>query len=207
MKPKTLRLVLKGEVVEREVAYELPDGSIVELADLVKLVVPSKKNQQRMAVNKTTLKAVPIPSLQHEKWEKDNMKVFQEFANQAILKHNVSLPIARCKVSVYFYFPDSRDRDLSNKFETLADIMVRSGIILDDKFKVMKPVFLDGWVQRDKPRTEIFITIITGDMKEYEWDLTPPEYFDGLRKNRNLKRRARDFKKRQALKAAPPDPA
>lgn len=190
-KPKTLKLVVKGEVPACSDFFELPDGSIVEMKRTKKVVVPSKKNQQRLAVNKVTLKPIVMASKQHEGWIKDNFKAFLDFKNHIVQNHEVSLPITRAKIKVLFFFATSSDKDLSNKFETIADMLVDVGIIANDSFKVLNPVVLQGWVNRERPRTEIYITILKPleSPKEYEWDITPESYFRAIKDRKNLRKR------------------
>ena len=189
--PKTLKLVVKGEVPVSSDFFELPDGSIVEMKRVKAIVVPSKKNQQRIAVNKVTLKPIVMASKQHEEWIKDNFKVFLDFKSHIVEKHQVSLPITRAKIKVLFFFATSADKDLSNKFETIADMLVATGIIATDSFKVLKPLVVDGWVNRARPRTEIYLTILKPleHPKEYEWDITPESYFRAIKDRRNLRKR------------------
>jgi Holliday junction resolvase RusA-like endonuclease len=46
-------------------------------------------------------------------------------------------PIERCQIECKFYFADLRRRDMSNVFESIADILVDSKIIKDDCWKVI----------------------------------------------------------------------
>lgn len=196
-KPKTFKIYISGEVIKQIEEHTFADGRKVVLETIDKIVVPSKKNQQRIAVNKATLKPMLIPSAQHQKWQKSQLKAFKRAATDMALQ-GFSLPIARAKIKVLFYFPDSKDRDLSNKFETIADIMVDAGIIIDDRFKVLKPVYLDAWVNRSRPRTEIYLTLITGDMAEYAWDITPADYEIKVKERKKLMRQVRASQKKMA---------
>jgi Holliday junction resolvase RusA-like endonuclease len=198
LKPKTFKLVIKGEIVRLIEEHTFADGTKAVIEKRDKVPVPSKKNNVRMAVNKATLQVIPIPSIQHEKWDKAHIQVFRNAAN-SMAEQGFSLPITRAKIKVLFYFADSRDRDLSNKFETIADIMVDAGILADDRYKVLKPVYLDGWTNRAKPRTEIYLTLITGDMPEHAWDITPPEHELKLKERKHLLRQVRISKQKQGL--------
>lgn len=154
--------------------YKTESGEILRYVKKKRIVVPSKKNNKKI-VHNSSGKLRLVDSDQHKKWHKEHTPIFDQWHRELLAK-GIRLPVVRCKVKVLFYFPDSADRDLSNKFETLADIMVDCGIIGDDTFKVMKPVYLDGWVQRERPRTEIYITIIDPTNPEYDWDITTTKY-------------------------------
>lgn len=62
-------------------------------------------------------------------------------------------------VTCLFYLPDRRRRDLTNLLEAADDILVAYGILADDCYRIV--AFHDGsrcLVDRDSPRTEIWIT-------------------------------------------------
>ena len=160
------------------------------------ILVPSKKNQKQIVTNPKNGKMYIIGSAQYLKWQKEHDDIFNDFHKRLALD-GISLPIARCKVKALFYFPDSKDRDLTNKFDTIADELRSHGIIWDDKFKVLKPVNLDGWVCRNRPRTEVYITIISPDSPEYTWDITSEQH-----EVNQLARRALQTKMRRAKKAS-----
>lgn len=201
MQPKTLKLVIKGEVPEPPLLYEMEDGSIVEIKQSRKSPVPSKKNDKRVGINPKTLKQFVIPSKQHEKWLAEHKPIFQKFVDYVIAVHKVPLPIQTLKVKILFYFPDSKTRDLMAKMETLSDVMHDKDVRLieDDDFKLMRCVDLRGWTDRSNPRTEIYLTILSKDHPDYSYDKTPPEYFEELRKRKNDQRRIwRDKRKRKS---------
>ena len=203
-----LKLVLKGEIVELEEAYQMADGTIIKIDKKKTIVVPSKKNQQVITINQKinedtgvqTLTPVLLSSAQHQRWHKENLKVFRDWKTKIELDHGVRIPIVRCKLKILFYFPDSKDRDLGNKAETIYDMLAEKhgvGIIADDKFKVLNPITLKGWVKRDKPRTEIYLSVIEPDSPEYEWDLTDPQWYADQKARRTQLQKIRRDKKRQ----------
>lgn len=161
------------------------------------MLVPSKKNQKELFKDRNG-KFMVAPSAQFGKWKRMHQKVFSDFHDQ-LINSGVNLPIVRCKIKVLFYFPDSKKRDLSNKFETIMDELVDHEIVIDDQFQVVKPVVLDGFVCRDRPRTEIYITIITADMPEYEWDITnQAKHSKATAERRAIKEKIRRAKKKEA---------
>lgn len=195
-----LRLVLKGEVVEKLEVHYLQDGRIIETDKIRKIVVPSKKNQQQITINKATMTPVLIPSAAHASWHKSHEKIFEAWKQRIISIQGVPLPIARCKLKILFYFPDNRRRDLTNKAETITDMLVDCDIIEDDKFQVLKPVVIDGWVQRDNPRTEIYITVMSPEMADYKTDITSPSYQETQRTRKSELQRNRRAIRRDASK-------
>lgn len=173
--PKVLKLYIPGDVGHRTEVFYSESGEVLEYDVARKLLVPSKKNQKQIITNKYNGRKYIIDSKQYVSWQKDVELIFRDFFSSAHAA-GINLPISRCKAKVLFYFPDAKDRDLTNKFETIADELTAHGIILDDTFKVLRPVHVDGWVCRNRPRTEVYLTIITPDSSEYDWDVTSPKY-------------------------------
>jgi hypothetical protein len=171
LQPKTLKFYLPTEVAEKEMMYVLEDGTLLTLKEMKQMVVPSKKNQKRAVSNKATGRAYIIPSEQYLTWMKEMSPAFDKFYLQA-MNAGVRLPIVRCNITVLFYYPDTRNRDNHNKFETIADSLVAAGVLGDDSFQVIHETKLRGYTCRDKPRTEIYISIIEAGQPEYEWDIT-----------------------------------
>lgn len=194
LQPKTLKFYLPTEVEGERVSYVMPDGEILTYQQYIKQVVPSKKNQKRAVSNKVTGRAYIIPSEQYLKWREEMLPQFEKFYLQAY-DAGISLPIVRCNITCLFYYPEPRDRDNHNKFETIADMLVEAGVLADDSFKVFHETKLRGYCKRDKPRTEIYISILTADMKEYEWDLTSEQYWVDQRAKKALQKRIQRAKK------------
>lgn len=200
---KVLKLVLKGEVAQLAYSVELENGQIIDFDRVKKLVVPSKKNNQQIAYKKgtdasgaETSTPMIVASASHGAWYRKHKKIFEQWKDDIIYRKKIPLPVQRARGKILFYFPDNRERDLTNKTETLNDIMKETGIIANDCFQVLTPLVLDGRVQRDRPRTEIYITILSPDMPEYPTDLTKPIYAQKqkarkaeLQKKRRLVRR------------------
>lgn len=180
---KVLKLVLKGEVEEPTYSIELDNGDVIEFDRVKKLVVPSKKNNQQIAYKKgtddsgaATRTPMIVASVSHGAWYRKHKKIFEDWREDIINRHKIPLPVQRARGKILFYFPDNRRRDLTNKTETLNDIMKETGILHDDCFQVLTPLVLDGRVKRDKPRTEIYITIMSPEMPDYSTDLTGPAW-------------------------------
>lgn len=191
---KVLKLFIPGEVFERTEVYVSASGEVLELDVTRKVLVPSKKNQKQIVTNPHNGKSYIIGSKQYLQWQSDHHKIFSDFFER-VHQAGVNMPISRCKAKALFYFPDAKDRDLTNKFDTLADELTSHGIILDDTFKVLKPVHVDGWVCRNRPRTELYLTIITPDSSEYEWDITSGRYNQDQLDRRAMQAKIRRRKK------------
>lgn len=57
---------------------------------------------------------------------------------------------------VVFFFPDAIRRDVDNYYKFIGDCLIENNFIKDDNFKNLE-IFLRGRIDRDNPRTEIFL--------------------------------------------------
>ena len=106
--------------------------------------VPSKKNNRRN-YGRTSL-----PSVRFLEWE--NSACIQ------LLKHkNIQIsPIQ--EIQMDFYFPDNKRTDLDNKSSSVLDMLVKQGIIEDDRWQITGSIFLrPAGIDKSNPRVEIFI--------------------------------------------------
>lgn len=63
-------------------------------------------------------------------------------------------------MTIEFYLPDARKTDLTNKAESIMDLLVDNGIIEDDNCHVVPFISLYYFgIDRVNPRAEIKITI------------------------------------------------
>lgn len=108
--------------------------------------IPSKKNSKQI-INRGG-RSFLISSVNYRLWEEA----------QLWLLPKIKAPIQECRINAYFYFPDRLRADLSNKFESIADLLVKGNILQDDNWKVLKEVhqFAMG-VDKLNPRVEIEI--------------------------------------------------
>lgn len=120
---------------------------------MVEFTIPlppiTKKNSQRILVNKATGRPFIAPSEQYKQYEKDAQWFIHD-------RPRIDYPV---NVKCVFYMPTRRRVDLTNLLEAVDDVLVRSGVLADDHSGIV--VSHDGSrVMHDKenPRTEIEIT-------------------------------------------------
>ena len=109
----------------------------------------TKKNSQRILVNKSTGKPFIMPSEQYKQYEKDAQWFIRE-------RPRIDYPV---NVKCVFYMPTRRRVDLTNLLEAVDDVLVRSGVLADDHSGIV--VSHDGsrvLYDKENPRTEIEIT-------------------------------------------------
>ena len=109
----------------------------------------TKKNSQRILVNKSTGKPFIMPSEQYKQYEKDAQWFIHD-------RPRIGYPV---NVKCVFYMPTRRRVDLTNLLEAVDDVLVRSGVLADDHSGIV--VSHDGsrvLYDKENPRTEIEIT-------------------------------------------------
>lgn len=116
----------------------------------------TKKNHQRILMNKRTGSRFVSPSEQYKTYERDCGWFIQAPESPITFPVNV-----RC----IFYMPDKRRCDLTNLEESIDDILVKYGVLADDNYNIIAGH--DGSrvrIDREHPRTEIYIEAL----KEFE---------------------------------------
>lgn len=123
-----------------------------ELPNVMRIIIPlcpvTKKNSQRIFVNRKTRR--PFISTSEK---------FREYEKAASLYCNGhkadEFPV---NVKLMFYMPNKRKCDLTNLIEAIDDILVKTGVLPDDNYNIIAAH--DGsrvYVDKDSPRTEIYI--------------------------------------------------
>ena len=116
--------------------------------------VPSKKNSKRRI--KRGAKIFMVPSAAHEAWHLD---ASMQLKNARVNRN--ALPIAKIeKVTIEFTAADRRSADLSNKAESIMDLLVDCGWIHDDNwFVVPRLELILAGVNPGNPNTKITIKL------------------------------------------------
>lgn len=136
--------------------------------------VPSKKNLiwaasnlffvlKSMARCKTVLDAIDYVKnnlkvfIQNNKkyteWVGEQTPIVQEqamFWYEKFKSQGLRLPLDNVSVKVYHYWRDEMDRDLTNKLDSLTDLLVTAGVVRDDSWKVMKRIHSEGECYKDQ---------------------------------------------------------
>lgn len=92
--------------------------------------IPSKKNS-KMAIPMGR-RCILLPQKNYKEWHKDA-------SLQLLGKKDISVP---CRLTIEFWFPDARKTDLSNKCESIMDLLVDNGILPDDNCLVIPELLL-----------------------------------------------------------------
>lgn len=108
--------------------------------------IPSKKNSRI-----STRSGRSFPSKKYTEWHKEAADQLSDLADECI-DYEVA-------ISYRFYLPDNRRTDLSNKIESINDLLVDIGFIEDDNVKYVSQlhVYYMG-VDKKEPRCEIAVS-------------------------------------------------
>ena len=114
--------------------------------------VPSKKNSTISFVRNGRM--FHMPSNQYRDWHKDASKQIMSMG-----KVWPELPIKRADITMWFYWPDRRKADISNKTESIMDLLVDNGILEDDNWEIVPFLNLySGGIDKNNPRVEVSIS-------------------------------------------------
>ena len=110
--------------------------------------IPSKKNNKQR-----TGKAL-ISSKAYRERENEQLQSLKEQVNKLELNDPVY-------IHYKFYMPDARKTDLSNKVESINDLLVKYWLLEDDNRTIIKQMFITSeGIDRDNPRCEINIKFL-----------------------------------------------
>ncbi|MBQ9160933.1 MAG: RusA family crossover junction endodeoxyribonuclease [Methanobrevibacter sp.] len=107
--------------------------------------VPSKKNSR--ITNRKTGRS--FPSSSYVKWHKQAEKQLEKLKEE-----NIDFPI---HIHYEFFMPDLRKTDISNKIESINDLLVDIHFLKDDNWKIIQQFSAYAQLDRDNPRVEIQI--------------------------------------------------
>lgn len=98
--------------------------------------VPSKKNSR---INIRAGRS--FPSKKYTEWHED--------ASWQLFIQKKKVGIKKCTIEIEFYPPDKRRYDLTNKAESIMDLLVDNGILEDDNASVVQRVTLIAMPQTE----------------------------------------------------------
>lgn len=110
--------------------------------------IPSKKNSR--ITNRKTGRS--FPSKAYVNWHKQAEEQLKEIFNEEI-----DFPV---EVSYKFYMPDLRPTDISNKLESINDLLTDINFWKDDNWRIVRKFFASAELDRDNPRVEVIVNAI-----------------------------------------------
>jgi Holliday junction resolvase RusA-like endonuclease len=125
------------------------DSNISEINIILKGRIPSKKNSKQIVCRGKYPLLLSSPAF--KAWNEEQLWLLKA---QKPLR-----PLENVKLDIILYAPDKRPADLSNKVESIMDLLVEAEYIIDDNWFVVPELNLKfGGVDNDNPRAEITIT-------------------------------------------------
>jgi Holliday junction resolvase RusA-like endonuclease len=117
-------------------------------------IIPSKKNNYTITHNlfmlskecnrlngadaykyiKANLKPRIVASNNYLEWEKRAIDEIVKQLQHWLQKYDLIAPFADCSLKVYHYWKDNLRRDNANKLQSLQDMLVKAGVIVDDDY-------------------------------------------------------------------------
>lgn len=120
--------------------------------------IPSKKNSLRRIMRGSQV--FTVPSSNFERWNKMAFDKLSKTAGLVVANPKQTQPglNPQSKVTIIFYFPDKRRRDLTNGAESIMDLLVDLGVLYDDCWQAVPELLLQsGGIDRERPRAEVTI--------------------------------------------------
>lgn len=121
--------------------------------------IPSKKNSKQIIMLRNG-RPILVPNNKFNQWHKkakaEVLGISPEW--KEAIQCGCQKEKKVCRIEINLYAPDKRKGDLTNRAESLLDLLVDCGILKDDNwFEVPQVVLSFGGVDRENPRAEIFI--------------------------------------------------
>jgi Holliday junction resolvase RusA-like endonuclease len=112
--------------------------------------IPSKKNSKNII--KRWWRTFIVSSKEYIKWENEQIEYLWDNQTE-ILEW-----LPPYKIEYNFYLPDKRKTDLSNKVESINDMLVKFWCIEDDNCEILQELHIYfKWVDKENPRCEILL--------------------------------------------------
>ena len=112
--------------------------------------IPSKKNSRDARINKGRI--FTVPNERYKAWHAAGTLQLKSVPSNLKPIKNVH------DIQIDIHFPDNRRADLTNKAESIMDLLVDNGIITDDCWQVTGPVMLSPrGIDKKNPRAIIWI--------------------------------------------------
>lgn len=104
--------------------------------------IPSKKNSKQIFKNKSGRMFI-FSSSNYKDWQRIELLLIKS----KIKERNIS----KCSIDYSFYSPNKRTWDLSNKIESVNDLLVDAGILIDDNYNVLSSMIVSyNGIDKDK---------------------------------------------------------
>lgn len=116
----------------------------------VKLVAAKFKSVKRcldFLSGETGLKVYIQNSVKYTSWVSEQVPVIIEQSlswKDKFEKYGLKFPLSNATIKVYHYWNDKMERDLTNKLDSITDLLVDAGIIENDSWQVLNRIHSEG---------------------------------------------------------------
>lgn len=96
---------------------------------------------------KDGLKVYIQNSVKYTGWVSEQVPVIKEQAlvwEEKFGKYGLKFPLTNATIKVYHYWNDKMERDLTNKLDSITDLLVDAGIIENDSWQVLNRIHSEG---------------------------------------------------------------
>jgi hypothetical protein len=110
--------------------------------------IPSKKNSKILVFRGK--RPILLPSQAYKKWHKS--------AVAEVLEQGISTISNISDIQADIWFPDNIRCDLTNKAESIMDLLVDCNVLEDDRWQITGPLYLcPKGIDKENPRAEVYI--------------------------------------------------
>jgi hypothetical protein len=127
----------------------------------------SKKNSQHIVTNKATGRQYIVQHKRYKRWVALVRPQVQQFMDKQAAKYGFIYPLAHVKLRIRMYFPDLKVRDGVGREQALLDMLVSRNLLYDDGWTNCDSVHWDAFLDRERPRIEVYIVIVNAEKSEW----------------------------------------
>lgn len=114
----------------------------------LKGLIPSKKNSKQIVIVKGQYKIIPS----------DLFKKWHNSAKLQILSQKKNKVIEQCQeIEITLYFGTKKKADITNKVESIMDLLVDCKVLADDSYLVVPKLTLTAEYRKNDPGAKILI--------------------------------------------------
>ena len=119
--------------------------------------IPAKKNRYRVRFNFKTKKPFIAPDDVYKNWNRNAKYIIN---TQKTDYPDIDFPIKKCEsITVIIYYGTLIKKDNSNVIESIHDLLVDAGVLIDDNWQVTGETLQIPKYRKGSPGAEIIIKI------------------------------------------------
>ena len=139
----TLRFIIEGTVPSKKNEWHAASNWAPMFKKLLKTEDKFKTKKELLEHINKELKVYIRGSQKYVSFRDKNVPLLTEqakFWKERYSKYDVVFPISNATVSIYHFWKDEQRRDNTNKADTILDVLIEAGILLDDTWQCLNPI-------------------------------------------------------------------